>query len=161
MSDCEFCGAALMGAKRFCIRCGREQKTIKKKLEPPKEVKKPERKEADKEECHKCGEVTERVCYFCGKAICQNHSYKMQANVLPTIEFRTAMSLGDRKRINNGWRGFIIDSCSRCSSMRDGRPLSDEEKSEIRTVDPCCWFELKPKQHKFDVGHYWNEDRRY
>jgi hypothetical protein len=83
----------------------------------------------------------------------------MQANILPAVEFKTAASLGDRKRINAGWRGFIIDTCARCSSMNNGRGLTNDEKNEIRTVDICSWFELKAKEHKFDVGHYWNEER--
>ena len=157
---CEFCDAELIGARRFCVKCGREQKREIKRTTVDRTMEKPKKEEPRGEACFRCGEDTERGCYFCGKPICQNHSHKMQANVLPDIEFRTALSLGDRKRINQGWRGFIIDACSRCSGMNNGKALTEDEKIEIRTVDICSWFELKPKEHKFDVGHYWNEDRR-
>lgn len=160
MSTCSYCGAPLIGAKRFCVKCGREQQAALKKGVESKPPKKSRIETKGELECHKCGEGTDRNCYFCNKPICLQHSYKMQANVLPSIEFETAMSLGDRKRINQGWRGFIIDTCSRCSSMNNGRTLTEDEKIEIRTVDICAWFELVSKKHKFDVGHYWNEDRR-
>jgi hypothetical protein len=150
---CEFCGAELLGVKRFCVRCGREQKTRKHTSTVDRKTPESEkvRKKTDEptEECFRCGGPTERACYFCGKPICNNHTDKMQANILPRMEFDTAKSLGDRKRINNGWRGFIIPTCFRCSSNYEGRPLSPEEQDEIRTLDKCSWFLLAPRKHKY------------
>jgi len=148
---CEFCGAELLGVKRFCVRCGREQTkkpkshTVDRKTKPSEKPKTAE----PKEECFRCGEPTDRVCYFCGTPVCNNHTDKMQANVLASVEFETAKSLGDRKRINLGWRGFIIPTCFRCSSNNMGRPLSPEEQDEIRTIDKCSWFLLQPRKHKY------------
>ena len=158
MTDCSYCGAPLVGAKRFCVKCGREQKDYARPEPPSREDKRSKPSRPEGGECHKCGEPTERKCYFCEKPICNVHSTKMQANVLPAVEFRSAISLGDRKRVNQGWRGFIIDTCSRCSSINDGKILTEDEKIEIRTVDNCSWFQLKPKEHKFDVGHYWQDE---
>jgi hypothetical protein len=137
----------LIGAKRFCVRCGREQKGAAKKAAAGSSKKKA-RKETDKLECHKCGELTERTCYFCGKPTCQPHLKKMQANALPSIEFNTATSLGDHKRVNAGWRGFIISACSRCTSINHGKPLNEDELIEIRTVDKCTWYDLSTAQRR-------------
>ncbi|UCH88790.1 MAG: hypothetical protein JSV49_11190 [Thermoplasmata archaeon] len=145
MTDCMYCGAPLAGAKRFCVKCGREQKDTGKSKEKKKEPKKSKKEDEKKLECHKCGGETERICYFCGKPICQGHTYKMQANALPALEFKTAASMGHHRRINAGWRGFIISTCPRCMSMNDGRALDDNELVEIQTVDKCTWFKLSPK----------------
>ena len=144
MSNCSFCGAPLTGAKRFCVKCGREQKgkAVKEaagKKGPSK------REERETLACHKCGEETERTCYFCHKPICFHHTQKMQANALPEIEFRTAQKMGNHRKINWGWRGFIISVCSRCKSMYNGRALTDEDLRDIQTLDKCSWFELTEK----------------
>jgi hypothetical protein len=150
MPECSYCGAPLLGAQRFCVKCGREQDKPVKKSASGKEAPAP-RKDTKPEqlECHKCGDMTERICYFCGKPICFHHTIKMQANALPTIEFKTAIEMGDHRRINSGWRGFIVSACSRCMSMNNGRSLTEEDLVEIRTVDRCSWFELKTKPVRY------------
>jgi hypothetical protein len=66
----------------------------------------------------------------------------MQANVYPYEEFTGLKALGEKAKINQGWRGYIINACSRCSSIKNTKGLTPEESDTINIVDYCSWYKL-------------------
>jgi hypothetical protein len=66
----------------------------------------------------------------------------MQANCASRIDMEHYIKYEDRLRINQGWRGFIIYACIRCSSIKHMKDLTPDETDLIRTVDVCTWYSI-------------------
>jgi phage FluMu protein Com len=142
---CFKCGSELKGAKTFCSVCGVRQTEIgrsKLRQKPQKEEKKKVEEEETVEagECYRCGELSERKCFFCEKHICKEHITRLQANVASYIDMQHYVKHNDKLRINQGWRGYIIYACPRCSSIRQSKDLTEEETEKIQTIDVCAWY---------------------
>ena len=143
MIYCIKCGSELRGAKSFCIVCGTQQDKGKKEIEAPSPLKKESKiKELDEGTCIKCGEETEKRCFFCNDFICRDHYNRMQPNKIPYGEMNELKTHKENRRINEGWRGFIINACSKCSGLKMGKYLTDIEEEKISTVDHCSWYKL-------------------
>jgi hypothetical protein len=119
---------------------GRKEPKLEPVPEKPKKVEKQEKVEVG--ECIRCGQKAERTCFFCDGYICKDHVRRMQANVASRIDMEHYMKYNDRIRINQGWRGYIIYACIRCSSIKHMKDLTDEETEKIRTVDICTWYQV-------------------
>ena len=145
MKYCIKCGSELRGAKNYCIVCGAQQDRAKaegKTIEKPVRPKSDARKSSKSSDCVKCGEETEKQCFFCNDFICRDHSIRMQANVLPVFDMSQLKTQQETKRINEGWRGFIVFSCSSCAGKRAGKHLTEDENRMISTLDHCTWYKL-------------------
>ena len=150
MLYCKKCGSELKGAKNFCIICGAKQDQIKKeqrgaagKLAAQTEVaEKPKKKAEESGRCIRCGEDTEKKCFFCEDFICRDHYTKMQANIHPYETLITLKANGETKRINEGWRGFIIFSCPKCTGRKNTKRLTDGELDAVNLVNQCSWYKL-------------------
>jgi hypothetical protein len=143
MKYCLHCGSELKGAKAFCIVCGARQDKLKKEI---KEVKPEKRVSTSKETesgiCIRCGEETEKKCFFCDEFACRDHNTRMQANIYPNEELMGLKAQGETRKINEGWRSFIIFACPRCSSMKQTKGLTDGEADLVNVVDNCSWYKL-------------------
>jgi hypothetical protein len=144
MLYCRKCGSELKGAKNFCMVCGAKQDQIKKEdtgtvMKAPDSKKK---KVEDNGECIRCGEDTEKKCFFCEGFVCRDHYNRMQANIYPYEELLGLKANGETKKINEGWRGFIINACPRCSSIKTNKGLTNGELDEINIIDMCSWYKL-------------------
>ncbi len=142
---CFKCGSELQGAKTFCTVCGtRQTESGRRELgrPPQKEDKKKveEKKTEESGECYRCGELSERKCFFCEKYVCKGHITRLQANTASYIDMQHYVKHNDKLRINQGWRGYIIYACPRCSSIRQSKDLTKEETVKIQTVDICAWY---------------------
>lgn len=141
MKYCIKCGSELRGAKNFCMICGTRQEKAKKGEKPI-----PDRKvkstEIETGSCVKCGDETDRKCFFCDTFVCRDHYFRMQANVLSYPDMQAHKTQDESKRINEGWRGFITFACQKCVAKKDGKELSEEETAAISTLDECSWYKL-------------------
>lgn len=143
MKYCINCGSELRGAKKFCMVCGTEQEKAKKdKIEKRVERPKMEKGEEEMSTCVKCGEDTDKKCYFCSDFICREHYIRLQANTNSYVEMQRFLNEGDTKSINEGWRGLIVFSCPKCTRLKVGKQLTDDEILAINTVDDCSWYKL-------------------
>jgi hypothetical protein len=145
MIYCKKCGSELRGAKNFCMVCGTEQTKVSKDSKPSKPVttkKKTSDKAVESGSCQKCGENTDKQCYFCKTFVCREHYLRMQPNVIPSYDMIELKNQMETRRINEGWRGFIISSCSKCSGIMVGKHLTDEENEDMNTITPCSWYKL-------------------
>ncbi len=147
MLYCRKCGSELKGAKSFCIVCGAKQDQLKRdEVKTPgavmKTTNKPKKSQAKSGECIRCGEQTEKTCFFCENFVCRDHYHRMQANVYPYEEILGLKALGENKKINEGWRGLIINACPRCASIKNTKGLTDTETDEINVVNQCSWYKL-------------------
>lgn len=146
MMYCYKCGSELKGAKTFCGVCGvRQTDEARKAVCEPPPAREDEKAAKDKEEeetgeCYRCGELSERKCFFCDKYICKEHITRMQANTASYIDMQHYIKHVDKIRVNQGWRGYIIYACPRCSSIRHSKDLTEEDAEKIRTVDVCTWY---------------------
>jgi hypothetical protein len=144
MKYCYKCGSELKGAKRFCMVCGIEQKkTIDDKVSQVKDEPIEPKGDEDSGECVRCGEDTEKTCFFCNVHVCRDHYTRMQANVNSYVTMKQYLNEEDAKRINDGWRGFMVYSCPKCLRLKVGKKLSDDETNTISTVDECSWYKLE------------------
>ena len=153
MLYCKKCGSELKGAKNYCIICGakqdqikREQKVVSGKTDTqtqkPGLDKKPKKKGEETGKCIRCGDETEKKCFFCEEFICRDHFTKMQANLHPYDKWVTLKANGETKRINEGWRGFIIFSCPKCTGRKNTKPLTNGELDAVNLVNQCSWYKL-------------------
>ena len=148
MRYCVKCGSELRGAKNYCIACGAQQDKLKKeisetKLEQKNGLKETKVTELKSGKCLRCGELTDRRCFFCGEFVCRDHYFRMQANIYPTGRMTELKTHGERRSINDGWRGFIIFSCPKCSAIKERKELTDEEMTQINSPDFCSWYRLE------------------
>jgi hypothetical protein len=143
MKYCIYCGTELRGMKKFCIVCGKKQDKLQKAIE----TEAPEKpKHEDKEEmgdCVRCGDDTEKKCFFCDDYVCRAHYTRMQANVSTFAEMKEYTTQEETKRINEGWRGFIVYACPKCLRLKVGKKLTDDETVQINTVDECSWYKIE------------------
>lgn len=143
MLYCAKCGSELKGAKKYCNVCGARQSPGSKRVTgPPPELRKKEKQQEEVElgECFRCGQEADRKCFFCEGFICKDHVRRMQANVASRVDMEHYMKYNDKIRINQGWRGYIINACIRCSSIKHMKDLNEDENEKIRTVDVCTWY---------------------
>jgi hypothetical protein len=143
MKYCIKCGSELRGAKNFCMACGAKQDRLKKeKAEQVTEKAIKKDKVVNSGKCIKCDEETEKKCFFCESWICRDHYLRMQANKFPNEELMGYRAEGNTKKVNEGWRGFIISACPRCASMKHTRGLTPGEADKIKVFDHCSWYKL-------------------
>lgn len=143
MIYCIKCGSELRGAKNFCLVCGSKQEKLgKEKSGPRPEKKEKQVKKVETGTCIKCGEDTERTCFFCDDFICRDDYKRMQANKYPYEEFVSLKAQGEKRLINEGWRGFIIFACPKCSGKKYTKGLTPGERDAINVVDQCSWIKL-------------------
>ena len=151
MMYCYKCGSELRGAKKFCKVCGARQSEAGRKgasdgTKDRQRLKVEEKSTPDKEPevetgiCYRCGYESDRKCFFCEKFICKDHIKRMQANVASYVDMQHYIKHEDKIRINQGWRGYIINACPRCASIKQGKDLTDDENEKIQTVDICAWY---------------------
>ena len=146
MIYCKFCGSELKGAKKFCMVCGKPQEKSddeKRIAASGSPLKREKAKESEEGTCNKCGEETDKKCYFCSEFVCRDHYTRMQANVHPYVKMQQYLTENETKRINEGWRGLIILSCPKCLRLKVGKQLTNEEILAINTVDDCSWYKLE------------------
>ncbi len=142
MIYCVKCGSELKGAKAYCIVCGAKQEKLK--TERPVAPAKKSVKKAEEESgfCLKCGEETEKKCFFCNEFICREHYIRMQANLYPYEELMGLQAQGEKRKINEGWRGYIIFACPRCASMKSTKGLTNGEMEAVNVINQCSWYKL-------------------
>ncbi len=144
MRYCFKCGSELKGARNFCIVCGTPMDRAKDEIIKPKtEFKEPKVTELKAGKCLRCGEMTDRRCFFCGEFVCRSHYSRMQANVYPTGQMVELKTKGEKRAINEGWCGFIVFSCPKCSGIKERKGLNDNEMVKINAVDECSWYKLE------------------
>lgn len=143
MKYCAKCGSELRGAKKFCMVCGVSQEKVKEEKLGP-DLESPKKMEAEEEisSCIKCGDDTDKKCFYCKDSICREHYIRLQANTNSYVEMQQYLNEGDSKRINEGWRGFIVFSCPKCTRLKVGKQLTDDEILTMNTVDDCSWYKL-------------------
>jgi len=143
MKYCLKCGSELKGAKSFCMACGANQHKVRKesdsqKIVLPKEKKDPTRMGT----CYKCGDDTEKECFFCKKHICRYHHIRMQPNLNPFGNMQELKNLGESHKIHEDWRGFIVFGCPRCAGMKERKQLTDDELEDMNINEHCSRYRL-------------------
>ena len=143
MKYCLQCGSELKGAKKFCMVCGKEQEKLNedKDLGIPKRSK-PDAADDESGSCERCGEDTDKKCYFCTVPVCRDHYTRLQANTNSYVNMKQYITESDNKRINEGWRGLIVYSSPKCLRLKVSKQLTDEETLDINTVDECSWYKI-------------------
>ena len=66
----------------------------------------------------------------------------MQSNIHPYEEFVELQAQGEKRRINEGWRSFIIFACPKCASLKSTKRLTDGEMDAVNVVNHCSWYKL-------------------
>ena len=141
---CYKCGSELTGMKKYCVVCGTAQdKAQKDKIATAAEESTKSKEEAESGKCVRCGDETEKKCFFCRDFICRDHYTKMQANVNSYVTMQEYIAAEETKRINEGWRGFIVFSCPKCLRLKVSKQLTDDETVQISTVDECSWYKIE------------------
>ena len=67
---------------------------------------------------------------------------KMQPNLLPYTNMQNYKTHEDIKLINEGWRGFMIYTCSRCGPKHEGKELTVEETTKMGIMKECSWYKI-------------------
>ncbi len=142
MRYCKKCGSELTGMKKYCVICGASQDESKKEKEPAA-AKQLKGKGAESGRCVRCGNESDKTCFFCKEFVCRDHYTRMQANVNTYVTMQDYLTQQETAKINEGWRGFMIYACPKCLRLKVGKKLTDEEIVDINTVDECSWYKLE------------------
>ena len=119
MRYCNKCGSELTGIKRYCVVCGAAQDKVKKnKISTSAGESKVKKEEAGSGKCVRCGDETDKKCFFCHDFICRDHYTRMQANVNSYVKMQEYIAAEETKHINEGWRGFIVFTCPKCLRLK-------------------------------------------
>ena len=148
MMYCAKCGSELKGAKNYCIVCGAQQdkliKELKAQQQDQRETTQKLRKAAGSEsgQCFRCKEETEKKCFFCSEFVCRDHYTRMQPNKFSITKMTELQTQGEKQRINDGWRGYIVSTCGRCAPMKERKGLTQQEKDKLNLVEDCSWYKV-------------------